>query len=307
MLTQLPIFYFKKSFPSVIHDRIASYEKAYPFKTKDNIYDLMREKKQDFFYTIHPIVYFPDYWNSYFTNTSCDLTSNISNKKKNIVIVLSKIFTSNEPFSYTKKRSIYTPYERFIQTLEGIESIKKYIENPHILFFDNSSFDDYKYMYDTIQNQVDEFINITDNTELNHYTDYYPYKAFGEIAQMLELYKVRLKFFDYSNIMNVFKITGRYTINNTFDNTIFMKNTNICKINENVTDREYWYTSFYKIHSSFVNTFFAKLKNCFDKKEEYTGKDLENIYSQIFANEFEFVGNLGITQNLAVWEEKSCI
>ena len=61
-------------------------------------------------------------------------------ENKNIVFITSKIYTSNEPFSYTNIRSVYTPEERFIQTLETIVSIRKNIPNPYIILFDNSIF-----------------------------------------------------------------------------------------------------------------------------------------------------------------------
>ena len=69
MITGLPIFYQKKPYPSVIENRLSTYKDSYGF---DNIDELLKnmnmviQKKQNHFYTIEPVVYFNDLWDSYF-------------------------------------------------------------------------------------------------------------------------------------------------------------------------------------------------------------------------------------------------
>jgi len=69
MLTQLPIVYLKKNGYSVIENRLANYEKAYPFTNLLELNQLINTKKQDFFFTIEPIIYFNSFWDSYFSTS----------------------------------------------------------------------------------------------------------------------------------------------------------------------------------------------------------------------------------------------
>ena len=74
-----------------------------------------------------------------------------------------------------------------------------------------------------------------------------------------------------------------------------------------VTDRIYWYTSFYKININFINKLFDSLQIIFDNKEQYTQYDLEVIFSMIFKDDFTLIDHLGLTQNISVWNDKSDI
>lgn len=63
-ITQLPIFYLKKPFPSVIQNRLKNYN-AYPFNSINDLHSLLKYK-QDFFYTIEPKIYYNNFWDDYF-------------------------------------------------------------------------------------------------------------------------------------------------------------------------------------------------------------------------------------------------
>jgi hypothetical protein len=236
--------------------------------------------------------------------TITDVNNKINNK--NVVIVTSKIYVSNNSFSYTNTISIYTTAERFMQTMNTINSIKQYIPNSFIILFDNSVFENTDY-FDQIKDNVDIFLNITDNYLLNYYTDDCEFKAFAEISQILEIYKILFTKFDFNNINQFFKITGRYVINNQFDFNQYNNTKNIIKKNYNVTDRNYWYTCFYKINKNFIDTYFERLKNILKDKNKYVNMDLEVIFSTIFKHDFTLTNNLGVTQNIAVWNEINSI
>jgi len=66
MITQLPILYLKKNGMSVVEERLINYDKAYSFTNMYEFNKLIYDKKQDYFYTIEPIIYFNDFWNNYF-------------------------------------------------------------------------------------------------------------------------------------------------------------------------------------------------------------------------------------------------
>lgn len=316
MLTQLPILYLKKPFESVIENRLNDYKNSFSFHSMEEFHNLIVKCKQNYFYTIEPIIYFNSFWDEYFLNkTAITLNEKIStpnlNEKllfqlkiqnKNIVIITSKIYISKNSFSYSNTRSIYTPEERFSQTINTIESIKKYIPDSFIILFDNSIFQNPSYFYN-LKNTVDVFLNITDNDFLNYYTDVCDCKAFAELSQVIEIYKMLFKNIELKNVKNLFKITGRYTINEKFDYLQYENKCNIIKKNNNITDRVYWYTCFYKIERNFIHSFFDRIQFILENKEKYFGLDLEVIFSKVFKNDFSFVDELGITQNIAVWNE----
>ena len=219
-------------------------------------------------------------------------------RNKNIVLVTSKIYVSNNNFSYSNTRSSYTPKERYIQTLETIETIKKYIPNSYVVLFDNSYFTSKEKT--KLEKNVDYFINVANNTELNYYTDVYEYKAFSDISQQIAFYDYFLKHINVNNIQHFFKITGRYLINDTFDYNVYNNKYNIMKKNKLVLDRDYYFTCFFKLNRKILYSYFDSLKKIRKNKEKYTHMDCEMIIPHILAKYKKNVENLGITQRIAI-------
>jgi len=318
MITQLPVLYFEKPFESVIENRLQKYNNAHSFNSIDNLNELIVKVKQNYLFTIEPKIFFNSFWDEYFGTSNLNANEYIPNdyilnnynnmnlkseiENKNIVLITSKIYVSQNAFSYCNNRSIYTPEERFEQTMLTIESIKKYIPDCYIILFDNSKFIN-KYFDYKINSNVDLFLNIVNNERLNYYTDICEFKAFSELSQLTELYKLIFQNIDFSNIKNLFKITGRYTINEKFDYSQYDNVFNIIKKNEFVTDRDYWYTSFYKVNKSYIHDFFSKLQVAINDYQKYKGFDIEVIFSEIFKNDFKLINNLGIKENIAVWNQ----
>jgi hypothetical protein len=288
MITKLPIIYFKKTGNFVVEDRLSKYDKAYPFETLEEFDKLIKLHKQNYFYTIKPVIYFNDFWDEYFNYVN----------EKNIVIINSKLITSNFTLSYVNKRSIYTFEERLEQTKQTIETIRKYIPCSYIVFFDNSILDDKYKIF--INNNVDKFINITYDEKCNYYTNECEYKAYGELSQLYLLFKeLKINF----NIKNIFKISGRYKINEKFKYFIYNNNNNIFKLNEDVKDRLYYYTSFYKINNinefiDVIKTLFLEIQTC----KKYDNIDLEVLLPIKFSN-IKLIPELGITENIGVWKQ----
>lgn len=320
MITKLPILYLKKNNYCTVENRLSKYDKAYAFTTLEHFNALIYEKKQHYFYTIEPIIYFNKFWDEYFgkiyTPNFCIISNSLNdynNKEddkvykldtvnKNIVLVVSKINTSYNPFTYVNKRSIYTIDERFIQTLNTLDSVRKKIPNAFIVLVDNSKLnDDY---YNTLCNKTDYFINITDDKDLNYYTDECIFKAFGEISQQLIFYKHFLSKIDVSKTIHFFKITGRYYINDTFDYNIFDNDLTIFKKNDMVTDRDYYYTSFYKISNKNVLDYFKLLVKIMNERNKYMlnnkVQDYEVFMPPLLCDKV-IVSHLGITQIFSCW------
>ena len=67
MITQLPIIYLRKTGRFTVENRLSKYDKAFPFATIEELYQLVLNNKQDYFYTIEPNIYFNSYWNKLFS------------------------------------------------------------------------------------------------------------------------------------------------------------------------------------------------------------------------------------------------
>ena len=313
MLTQLPILYLKKPYDSVIEKRLENYKNAFHYDSLNDIELLIKEKKQDFFYTIKPIIYFNKFWETYFNFDEFDKIVNnwikislqeINKKiyKKNIILVTSKIYTTNEvDLTYASKRSIYTAAERFQQTVNTIQTIKKHIPNYFIVLIDNSIFDNNESKQ--LTNMVDYFINPCNDTGfLNYFTNSCKFKFLAELSQIIYSYHYFFKHIDFTTIKQFFKISGRYFINDNFNYHNFDNNKIIFKINENVKDRKYIYTSFYKLTNNFSPLFFKELHHIFINKYRYfVNQDLETIFYEFFFNYITFTDKLGITQLYSCW------
>ena len=67
MITQLPILSLKKNFNNVIENRLKEYNKKYFYNNIENFFEIIQQNiKQDYFYTINPIVYYNSFWDQIF-------------------------------------------------------------------------------------------------------------------------------------------------------------------------------------------------------------------------------------------------
>ena len=141
------------------------------------------------------------------------------------------------------------------------------------------------------------FINITDNKLINYCTNKHTNKGIGELIQI----KYMLKFVNDITFSNLFKITGRYIINEKFDFKKYDNDKNIFKHNNSIEISKYYYTSFYKISNANYSKYFniiEKLFNCNIKN--YIYEPLEVILSRAMNYDFELFDTLGITERIAV-------
>lgn len=309
MITQLPIIYHDKYFPCTVQRRLSLYNNAHSFKNiNDLTIDWLISKKQNFFYLIKPVIYFPPFWDYYFKKNTNHLSYKLLNQEYNIVIITSKIYTSKKPFSYAAERSIYSPEQRLTQTIETIKSVRDNIPNSFIVLYDNSILNNDEYY--SIVDRVDCFINHHNDEVINEFTNNSIHKLFGEISQtykMLEYIKIYHK---NMNIKNIFKITGRYTLNEEFEfKNIDDINNIIFKRNLEVEDRLYYYTCFYKINKEKIELYYDTIKELFEDIQTgaYEFEEWEVLLPNLLYGEFEQVDKLGVTQRIAVWQDESKI
>ena len=123
----------------------------------------------------------------------------------NCIIVTSVVQTTDKPVYHSALRSIYSHQERFQQTLETIESIRKYMPDIHIFLIECSPPSDWM---DQLATKVDQFINLEFNDTVNNH----PEKGLGEKILILHALD-NLK----ETYQHIYKITGRYVLQDTFD------------------------------------------------------------------------------------------
>lgn len=309
MITQLPIIYCDKYFPCTVQRRLALYNNAHSFKNIDTVsIDWIMSKKQNFFYLIKPVIYFPPFWDHYFKNKTSYLSYKLLNQEYNVVIITSKIYTSKKPFSYAAERSIYTPEERLIQTIETIQSVRDNIPNSFILLYDNSILNNREYY--SIVDRVDCFINHHNDNIVNEFTNNSIHKLFGEIAQTYKLLEYIQIYHKNMNIKNLFKITGRYILNEEFDYNELDNNDNIIfKRNLEVEDRLYYFTCFYKINKGKLSLYYETMKELFEDIQTgaYEFEEWEVLLPNLLYGDFDTVDKLGVSQRIAVWKDESKI
>lgn len=66
MCTQLPIICLKKNYNSVIENRLKDYKKFEFFTNIDELCNIIFKIKQDYFYTVEPLIYYNEWWDGYF-------------------------------------------------------------------------------------------------------------------------------------------------------------------------------------------------------------------------------------------------
>jgi len=151
---------------------------------------------------------------------------------------------------------------------------------------------------------TDYFINITDDNVLNFYTNECPLKLFSDLMQQLCFYENFIKKININNVINFFKISGRYFINESFNYNYYNNELNIFKKNKEITDRDYFYTSFYKLNNKILLDYFEEVVKIFEERDNYN-KDTINDIEVVVPSKIQdktCIENLGVTQIFAVWD-----
>lgn len=195
---------------------------------------------------------------------------------RNVCIVSSAIVVSSSPLSYTKVRSGFTSSERFNQTKETIESIREYIPDVFVIIADATNIpDNWKAELLSI---VDHCMFLDSDDRIHNLAMHSPHKAIPECETILQsLYYIREH---GPNVVNIFKISGRYKLTRSFEYAFFNSNNEVmfkqipqdCFFYEKC---ECYYTFFFKIPARLldecVNAYVKSIELC------ETGKSLETV------------------------------
>jgi hypothetical protein len=195
------------------------------------------------------------------------------------IIITSVIETTTKPLNYSNTRSIYSHQERFEQTLETIESVRKYMPSTEIILVECSPPSEYM---KTLSEKVDYFYNL----EFNEVVNNSPEKGKGEIILLLHAFSNLKK-----SYTNIYKITGRYILQPSFDISIWNSTDTItvCKAGS-YGMKDSMHTFFYKIPTNYI----SELKECFDLYLQKTNNEaIENFLAKSLRN-ITFVDKIGI-------------
>lgn len=236
----------------------------------------------------------------------CELVCK-ANYGKNVILVSSKIYTSNAPLCGTRIRSIYSTKNRFTQTINTFTSIRKFIPHSFIIFIDTSDLSDIEEQ--EIRRSVDIYVKPTD-TVTSKMVDEYPNKGRAELLLLS-----KLKEYVPSDARNLFKISARYLLSENFKYDLYDNNYNIFKKaipNERFAYPEgYYFTCFYKISKDTIEKYFssmAKLFGNFDVKADLETQLLCALgYDPRGGIGFREVDELGIVENISVMRYIRCI
>lgn len=213
----------------------------------------------------------------------------------NLVLITSVIYTSTNKLSYTPHRSVYTPEQRFEQTKKTIDSVRSYIPNSKILFVECSMITDMMKQY--FEETTDYFINLYENKKILDASTSNS-KSLGEGMMTIGAIEYIIKndiIFD-----NLYKISGRYHINNNFNWNEFDNNNIVAKsINNDINNIA---TVLYKIPNRHITNLYNFLCNSINQMMECIGYEV--LFSQ-FINRYildvKFIEYIGISGYLSVY------
>lgn len=173
-----------------------------------------------------------------------------------IFVITSVINTGNKPWSYTGIRSCYTKEDRFKQTIQTIDSIRKLNENAKIIIVECSDIDET--MTNSLKDKVDYFLQTYDDMSVRDACINSNKKGFGEVKKLQKV----CEFIQQNDIKfnRLFKISGRYFLTPSFDNKIYDEISHFTfKMNENNCGGS---TVLYSVPYSLFNTYVQKLEEC---------------------------------------------
>ena len=212
--------------------------------------------------------------------------------KKNIIIITSVLNCVNKPLSYYHTRSIFTVKERYKHTLKSIESVRKHMSHTEILFCECSELSDYEEYENDIKSKVDYYFNFNENQSTKNSVES-ELKGVGEANLLLEgIEKIMSLKKEYKNI---FKLSGRYFLNNHFNIDLYNNNKNIFSKWDN-SDKSYC-TIFYKINFNQIYDFKCSILNSMENLNKKISIE-ECIYTY-FKKDISIIEKLNISGFLA--------
>ena len=203
---------------------------------------------------------------------------------KNLVIIVSVTVVPNLPLSFTKTRSVHTRFERFEQLKKTIATVREKIPNNTIILSECSDLSPEEELY--LRLACDKFINSYNDEEARRHV-HSIHKGEGEqqlTRQALE--NIKLDKFD-----NIFKICGRYFLNENFDYEKFVNDRNVITIKD-----DHMCTMLYKVSKNHFNSYkeFIMNEKAFERGEMFEKVMLNNYFINTQYNHHDKLGVEGM-------------
>ena len=140
--------------------------------------------------------------------------------KKAFIITSAIDVDNNYPLTYSKTRSIFSSEDRIKHTIFTINSLDMACDNDATLFLVDIS-DNYQQYRDILRFQTNlVYVSVKEEfPEIYNEVRMHPNKSYCETVILLSFikkYKLELETYDY-----IFKVSGRYFVDNKFDVSIF--------------------------------------------------------------------------------------
>lgn len=205
---------------------------------------------------------------------------------ENVIIVTSVV-------DCPQRRNLFTRKERFEQTKKTIDTIRLKIPNSFIILIDVTDFTEEEHDY--FKSSCNYIINCANNNEAIYSVLQHNNKSFGERYYLLESIKVIQHLLEiYPNIRNIFKICGRYYLNDDFMYSVYDND----KIVVNLVDPNLWAnactTVFFKLPIEQLNNFYNQTLASGNSLS--TGLSIEHsMYAYVVSNDSSKYININTT------------
>jgi hypothetical protein len=217
-----------------------------------------------------------------------------------VFVITSVTHTTSAPLVYSKVRSIYTTEQRYQQTLHTIESIKARCPHADIILLEASKCDDI-YLQGYI-NAIDKgvVLDLRENKDIvvNH-----PNKSYSE-AMILSIGAQYIRD-NYPANVRIFKISGRYYLNDKFNYESFSFGWTVKKPWTRVlspsTISIWTSTCLYSVGK--INEYIDFLEHCksFYKQHSYTMVDIETLLATyLIGKPTVYLDEVGVSGLVAV-------
>ena len=210
-----------------------------------------------------------------------------------LVLITSVINTGKLAWSYIETRSTYSAEERYNQSLQTIDSIRKYLPEAKILFVECSDIPN-EYIT-TLSAKVEYFINQYNISEAKAACLETNKKGFGEAIQT----KLAIEYIIQKNLTfdRFFKISGRYFLTDKFvsdkyrtDCYTFKKRANTGNHIVSIS------TVMYSFPILFLHNFYTRITAVVDYYKTHGPRGFEELLPIICEprNEIEIIGVAGL-------------
>jgi hypothetical protein len=212
-----------------------------------------------------------------------------------LFVITSVINTGSNPWSYTNQRSCFTKEERFQQTLQTIDSIRRLQDDSKIMLVECSLLTEQETA--TIQSKVDYFIQTYDDESIRHACINSHKKGYGEVKKLQRA---------CNYIMNngivfrrLFKISARYFLNEWFQKDRYSVDLFTFK----VYGAESGSTVLYSVPYSLFMNYYSQLQSCIQLYEIHHAIGLETLIPMMCMPRQE-ISQLGVSGQVAVLNDQ---